>query len=158
MNRVSIAARTSVAIAVLAAAAACNRNASGPEFQTTSGVQPRQQAITVDGCMREGLAEKTFVLTADNQGSTTTPTSTYQLAANGDAVALGDYVGQEVEVSGTLRSEEKVDSSGAAAVENSPKGTSGTPTVQTKSELDVKQLTVTAVKPLGQKCAGAPNK
>jgi hypothetical protein len=157
MNRVSIAVRTAVGIAVLAAATACNRNAPGPQLETTSGVQPRQEAITVAGCMREGLAEKTFVLTADNQGSTTTPTSTYQLAASSDTVALGDYVGQQVEVSGTLRSEQKVDSSGAATVENSPKGTSGTPTVQTKSELDVKQLTVTAVKPLGQKCA-APEK
>src|SRR5689334_12264924 len=113
MNRISTAVRTAVGITVFAAATTgCNRNASGPELRTTSGLQPRQEAITVDGCMREGLAEKTFVLTADNQGSTTTPTSTYQLAANGDSVALGDYVGQEVEVSGTLRAEQKVDSSG----------------------------------------------
>jgi hypothetical protein len=156
MNRASITARTAVGIAVLAAATACNRNAAGPELQTSTGVQPKQEAITVNGCMREGLAENTFVLTADNNGSTTTPTSTYQLDATGHGVALADYVGQQVEVSGMLRSDQEVDSSGVTAVEKSAKGTSGTPTVQTKSELDVKQMTVSAVKPLGQKCAAAP--
>jgi hypothetical protein len=154
MNRVSIVARTAAAVAVLAAATACNRNAAGPELRTTTGVQPRQEAITVDGCMRQGLAENTFVLTTENDGSTTTPTSTYQL--NGQQVSLRDYVGQVVEVSGTLRSDQEVDTSGTTAVGKSATGTSGTPTVQTKTELDVKQMTVSAVKPLGHQCAAQP--
>ena len=57
---------------------------------------------------------------------------------------------------GTLQSDQEVDSSGTTAVEKSATGTSGTPTVQTHTELDVKQMTVSAVKPLGQQCAAQP--
>ena len=61
-------------------------------------------------------------------------------------------VGQQVEVSGTLRAEEQVATSGVA-VEKPAKGIDATPTVETKTELDVKEMTVSAVKPSGQRCA-----
>jgi hypothetical protein len=57
-----------------------------------------------------------------------------------------------VEVSGILRSEQQVASVGK--VEEKPaKGTSGQPVVETKSEIDVKTVTVQSVKPTGSRCA-----
>jgi hypothetical protein len=127
----------------------CNRNDPILETQTTSGVQPRMEAADVSGCLRAGNAENTFVLTATEAGGAG-ETATYQLT--GHDVNLRDYVGQQVQVSGTLRSEQQVASSGAAVVDEA-KGTSGTPTVETKTELNVKEMTVSAVKASGERCA-----
>jgi hypothetical protein len=145
LNRMAVAAGVA-----LIAATACNRNAPVPEAQRTTGVQPRMEPMSVAGCLRSGLADNTFVLTAE----ATNPDSkaaTYQLTGNN--VNLRDYVGQQVEVSGTLRAEQEIATSGVATAEKPTKGVDGTPTVETKTELDVRQLTVSAVKPSGERCA-----
>jgi hypothetical protein len=57
-----------------------------------------------------------------------------------------------VEVAGTLRSEQEVTSLGQPTEQKPAKGTTGTPTVETKSEVDIKRMTVTTVTPTGAKC------
>jgi hypothetical protein len=146
LNRIAGAA----SVVIMIAGSACNRNATVAEVQRTT-VQPRMEPITAAGCLRAGLAENTFVLTAAaaDPGS---KSSTYELT--GHDVNLRDYVGQQVEVSGTLRSEEQVATSGVAV--EKPKSSNGTPVVETRTELDVKQMTVSSVKPTGQRCAPEP--
>ena len=92
------------------------------------------------------------MLTAiDPTRSTTDPTTTYQLT--GSKVSLRDYAGQQVRVSGTVRAEQEVASRGVPETEKRAKGTSGTPTVETNTELDVKQMTVDSVESTGERCA-----
>jgi hypothetical protein len=107
--------------------------------------------MTATGCLRAGIGENTFVLLA-GQSEGATETATFQLAA-GPEVNLRDHLDQQVEVSGTLRAEEEVASLGATAVEEDrAKGTSGTPTVDTKTEVDVRWLQVNAIRPTGERC------
>jgi hypothetical protein len=146
LNRMAVAA----GVALTMAATACNRNTAVPEAQRTTGVQPRMESTTVAGCLRSGLAENTFVLTAEAPSSDI-KTATYQLTGNN--VNLRDYVGQQVEVSGTVRAEQEIATSGVTTAEKPAKGVDGTPTVQTKTDLDVRQMTVSAVKPSGGRCA-----
>ena len=130
---------------------ACKREATAPEVQTTSGEQARMQPMTVTGCLRGGLADNTYVLMASQTSGGATDTATYQLAAR-DEVNLRQYVGQKVEVAGTLRAEQEVASNGVATEQKPAKGTSGTPTVDTKTELDVKRLDVTRITPVSGRC------
>ncbi len=134
----------------------CNSNKNRqttPDAQTSTGEQPRAQAITVSGCLRTGtLAENTWVLIGDATGAATTgQVPTYQLIG-GDAAAFRNNVGQRVEVSGTVEAEQQVATSSGAIPENRAKGTSGTPTVETKTNVDIKRLDVTTVKPTGDRC------
>jgi hypothetical protein len=130
---------------------ACTREATAPELQTTRGEQARMQPVTVTGCLKGGLAENTYVLMASQASGAATDTATYQLTAR-DEVNLRQYVGQKVEVAGTLRAEQEVASNGVASEQKPAKGTSGTPTVDTKTELDVKRLDVTRITPAGGSC------
>jgi hypothetical protein len=133
-------------------AAGCNRKSAGPELQvTTTNAEARSEPVQVSGCLRAGLAENTFVLITNAESGTDQP-ATYQL--NGHAVPLRDYVGQRVNVSGTIRSEEHVATTGVAAAKPA-KGSSGTPIVETTAELDIRQLNVTGVNPTGDRCAAA---
>src|SRR5207253_1993905 len=84
---------------------ACNRSAAPPELQTTTGVQLKMEPVMAVGCLRHGLAEKTFVLTTAD--AATGKTSTYQLTDR-ENLHLLDYAGQQVEISGTVRAEEQV--------------------------------------------------
>ena len=146
LNRIASA----VGVVVVIAGSACNRSAAVPDVPRTTGLQPHMEPVTVAGCLRAGEAENTFVLTAA-AADPDSKSATYQLI--GHDVNLRDYVGQQVQVSGTLRAEQAVATSGGVAVEKPAKGTEGTPTVETKTELDVKQMTVSSVTPSGQRCA-----
>jgi hypothetical protein len=121
-----------------------------PELQTTTGTQQRMEPMTTTGCLRAGVAENTFVLlAAKTEGAG--ETATYQLAG-ADSSKLRDLIGQQVEVSGTLRAEEEVASRGAPVEADRARGTSGTPAVETKTEVDVRWLDASAVRPTGQRC------
>ncbi|HEY2904271.1 MAG TPA: hypothetical protein VGJ29_00110 [Vicinamibacterales bacterium] len=142
------------ALALISGACNSNKNRqTTPDMQTSTGEQPRAQAITVTGCLRTGtLAENTWVLISDPTSATTTGQApTYQLMG-GDAAALRNNVGQRVEVSGTVESEQQVATSSGVVPENRAKGTSGTPTVETQTNVDIKRLDVTAVNPTGDRC------
>jgi hypothetical protein len=130
--------------------AACKRQATAPELQTTTGQQPRMQPMTVSGCLKSGVADNTFVLMA-SKADGAMETATFQLNPR-QGVDLKQYIGQTVEVSGTLRAEQEVASTGQPTELKPAKGTSGTPTVETKSEIDVKRLDVNTVTPTGNRC------
>jgi len=148
-NRRSIRFTTVVFVAACSVSA-CKREATAPELQTTTGPQPRMEPMTVSGCLKSGMAENTFVLMASKTDNMT-ETATYQLTGRDD-LNLRQYVGQKVEVSGTVRSEEQVASTGGATETKPAKGASGTPTVETKTQVDVKRLDVSSVKPTGGRC------
>jgi hypothetical protein len=143
--------QTGMAAAMTLALCGCNRQKTiAPELQTTSGEKPRLEETKVTGCLKSGLAENTFVLTASKDEGAI-ETATYQLTGP-ERLGLRDYVGQKVEVAGTLRSEQEVTSLGQPTEQKPAKGTTGTPTVETKSEVDIKRMTVTTVTPTGAKC------
>jgi len=138
------------AVTLVVAMGACNRKAAAPELQTSTGNQPRMQPMTVTGCLKSGVADNTFVLMASQAGGSG-ETATFQLTGP-ERLNLREYVGQKVEVSGTLRAETEVTSSGGAVEQKPAKGTTGTPVVETKSDVDIKRLTVDSVKPTGSRC------
>jgi hypothetical protein len=112
--------------------------------------QPANTPTTIAGCLKAGEAADTFVLSvAQTQGSG--DTATYHLTGS-EGVNLRDHVGQNVEVSGTIRAQQELASRAPAQPAERATGTSGTPTVQTRTEIDIKQLDVASVKPLGGSC------
>ena len=67
-------------------------------------------------------------------------------------VKLADYVGQQVEISGTIRSEQQIAATSGTISEQPAKGTTATPKVSTETELDVKTMDVARVSPTGHRC------
>lgn len=143
-----------VVSASLLLAGACNKQKqAAPDLQTASGGATAPRAITVTGCLKAGtLADSTWVLMAtDTNGGTEKP-ATYQLVG-GDPDNLRNSAGQQVEVSGTVQADEQIASSSGPVPERAAKGTSGTPSVETKTDVDLKRLQVSAVKPTGNHCS-----
>lgn len=140
-----------LAIAALAfGAPACSKSRDkAPELQTQTPVRTIEQPKTIFGCLRSGVAENTFVLTASRSDGSTS-TATYQLKPGPD-VDLRGHAGQEVELSGVLETQQTVATSGE--VQQKPaKGATGTPTVETKAEVDVRTFDVSSVKSTGNRC------
>ena len=133
---------------VLLAAAGCRKNTPPTETQTMT-VEQKSESTAATGCLRTGMAENTFVLMTTG-ASGAGETATYQLA--GHNVDLQPYVGQQVNVSGTVTAESEIASSSGVPIEEKPKGTGGTPTIQTSSEVTLKQLSVESVQPAGGRC------
>jgi hypothetical protein len=131
---------------------ACNKNKqTTPDLQTSTGIQQRAEPVTVTGCLREGtMAANTWVLINETPDAAT-KVPTYQLMG-GDADALRKNAGQQVEVSGTVEAEQQVASSGEKVPESRARGTSGTPSVETKTDVDIRRLDVSALKPTGNRC------
>jgi hypothetical protein len=147
--------RTLVVIAAgMLACGGCKRaKAPAPETQSAVVIPSESQPITVSGCLRGGeLADASWVLIAKPSAAdgATLPPVTYQLIG-GDTSALRGNVGRQVEISGTIQAEQQVSSSGEA-VEKRAKGTTGTPTVETKTDVDIKRLAVSTVTPKGTGC------
>ena len=141
--------RTTIAALIIAAGAtgACSREeAQVPPAQVqTQSVQKPNVPTLVTGCLRAGEAANTFVLTTAKSVDGSTP-ATYQL--NGSAgVNLADHVGKRIEVSGVLREQAQIATSEPKQpAEEKAKGTSGTPAVQTTTQVAIRQLDVTEVK------------
>ena len=106
--------------------------------------------VTLSGCMRAGEAAETFVLTTSATADGQAP-ATYQLAG-ASGVNLRDQIGNRVEVRGVVRTQQESQSHTSGPAANAPTGTSGTPRVDTTTEVDIKHLDVSNVRPLGQKC------
>ena len=147
--------RTAIAALILAGAAsgACSHEESQvpPAQVQTQSVQKPNVPTLVTGCLRAGEAANTFVLTTAQSVDGSTP-ATYQL--NGSAgVNLADHVGKRIEVSGILREQAQIATNEPKqAAEEKAKGTSGTPAVQTTTQVAIKQLDVTAVKQAAGDC------
>lgn len=148
--------RTSIAALALLAAtsAACSRGdeTQAPTAQsTTQSTQPLNRPTTVIGCLRAGDAANTFVLTTTQTENGVNP-ATYQLAGTA-GVNLQDHVGRRVEVSGTLTEQQHIATTDAPTrADEKAQGTSGTPTVQTGTQLAVRRLEVSGVKAAGGEC------
>ena len=141
-----------MSIAIVSAAFSligCNKK-STPEIQSTQTIQRNGDPVQLTGCLRRGLiAEDTFVLLVA-QKDASGGTATYELIP-APGVNFSDQVGQQVEVSGTLQGEQIAHTEDAAR-ERAAKGTSGTPTIETKTDLDVRRVDATSLKPLGAAC------
>ena len=112
---------------------------------------PQNNPMTLTGCLRAGEATDTFVMTtAQTQDSA--ETATYHLTGV-QGLNLRDHIGQQVEVSGVVRSEQEMASaSPSRPADERATGTTGTPTVQTRTQLQVRQFEVSSIKPSGGKC------
>ena len=137
---------------MLIAIAACNREARAPvaESQAATPVTAANQPTTVKGCLRAGDAADTFVLTGE-RAARGQQTATYQLNPQ-QGVALADHVGQQVEVSGVIVAQQEVTAQTSAQPAGKATGTSGTPSVSTATELDLKQLNVHQIRKLDDSC------
>jgi hypothetical protein len=144
-----------VSSAVLVAAlAGCNRSNQKAtpvgELETQKAPQATNKPVTLTGCLRGGDAEDTFVLTTSATADGNAP-ATYQLAGV-KGVNLHDQIGKRVEVSGVVRAQQETESQGRGPAANKPTGTSGKPEVETRTQVDIKRLDVSNVKPLGDHC------
>jgi len=142
------------AACILAAAIGCNRNESAPppaQVQSQSTL-PANSPTTVTGCLKSGDAPASYVITtARTEGGT--ETATYQLMGNAGA-NLADHIGRQVEVTGVIRQTQELASTERArpAQAEGTTGSAGKPVVETRTEVDIKQLDVKSVKPLEDRC------
>ncbi len=142
-----------------AALAGCNRSEQSTtpvaESKTQHPVQPANQPMTVAGCLRGGDTADTLVLTtsaaANAAAGDSTGAATYQLAG-ASGVNLRDHIGRRIEVNGVLRAQQLTESHAAGPAANAPTGTAGTPRVETRTEVEIKHLDVSSVKPLAEDC------
>jgi hypothetical protein len=143
-----------VVLSLAALAGGCKRGQTPPpQVESTAGTQQKAEPVTIVGCLRSGaLADASWVLMTDpsNTGGTHEAPATYQLTG-GDQALLRENVGRQIEVTGTVNAEQEV-ASRSEAVERRAKGTTGTPTVDTKTDVDIRRLTVSSVKPTGSRC------
>lgn len=142
-------------VVVAGATGACNRAGDSeepkvPEAQTQSAPQAVNQPETVSGCLRAGDASDTFVLTTTRSKDREEP-ATYHLVGSG-GVNLQEHVGHRIEVSGVLSAQQQATSRSLDNSAERATGTAGTPTVSTRTEIDIKRLEVTSVRPLGESC------
>ena len=150
MSYARIAGTVVVAAVVSLAGTACSKDENrAPELATKTAEQPVNQPKTIAGCLHPGAATNTFVLTAaEAEGATTT--ATYELIPK-PGMDLHAYAGQDVEASGVLLTRQEVATSGKVDAEPS-KGAAGTPTVETRTELEVRKFQVESVKGTGNRC------
>ena len=132
--------------------AACSREAEVPPAQVQSqSVRQADTPTVVTGCLKAGDAANTFVLTTA-QTVDGTPAATYQLHGSG-GVNLVDHVGKRIEVNGVVREQAQIATREPAQVAGEKAtGTAGTPTVQTNTQLSIRQLDVSGVKAAGGDC------
>ena len=139
-------------IALSAAGCRSNEPSTPPAEDRAQAGQQANHPETVTGCLKAGDAPDTFVVTAARTAGST-ETATYQLVGN-SSVNLTDHVGRQVEVSGTVKQTHELASRDRARAAQ-PEGTSGgagKPVVETRTEVDIKQIDVSAIKPLGSRC------
>lgn len=135
--------------------AACAKGAGSgqnahAENQSATELAATGAPVTVTGCLRGGAVENSFVLTSVQQQGTV-GTATYQLEGK-QGVDFRHHMGQQVQITGTLGTETDVDSRGPVAAEPKAKGTTGTPAVQTDTDLQVRTLHVDTLTPSGSGC------
>ncbi len=150
-TRQRFALAAAVAAALVIPCAGCNRGentAPVAETQTQSPTRAANQPMTVTGCLRAGEAADTFVLTTSG-----TDVATYNLVSR-EGVNLADHVGHQVEVNGILVAQQQTTSrSDARADTDRATGTAGgTPSVATRTTVDIRQFEVNTVRPTGQDC------
>jgi hypothetical protein len=145
-----------LAVACGASTAACRRsnNETPPVAQIQSQTPPQavNQPVTLTGCLRAGEASDTFVLTASQTKDGETP-ATYLLVSKDSGVNFRENVGERVEITGVVTTQQQVSTmTPPAPPANKPTGTAGTPTVETQAKLEMRRLEVNSVNRLGAHC------
>ena len=135
------------------AAAACGSEPEVPPAQSqTQTTQQLNTPATLTGCLRAGEAANTFVLTASATTTDASTPATYQLDGSG-GVNLSDHVGKRIEVTGVIADQQHIATrEPAQTADQKATGTSGTPTVQTSTQLALRTLQVKQVRPAGGSC------
>jgi hypothetical protein len=137
-------------VAMGGAACSKTKSQSPSETQVAGEVRTPDAPMTVTGCLRAGNLADTFVLTQDASNTGAQETANYQLVG-ADGVDLHQHIGQRVQVTGVLASQQEV-ASRSTPTQEKPTGTAGKPTVQTETQLDIRTLQVKSVNPQGGKC------
>ena len=159
MIRIQTLGALAAALTLAAGSAACghgpsasqNQSNTPPETQTATPSNV-PMTTTVTGCLAAGDAADTYVLNAARADGATAAATYHLVGTNGDQ--LRNHIGEEVKVSGTVTSGEQIaERSMPQAEKDKAKGTSGTPVVQTQTDVQIQRLQVSAVAPQGQKCA-----
>jgi hypothetical protein len=132
--------------------AACSKSKSETpsETQVAGDVRTPGAPMTVAGCLRAGSLADTYVLTQDAATTGAADTANYQLLG-ADGVDLGKHIGERVQVTGVVASQQEV-ASRSKPTEEKPTGTVGKPTVQTETQVDIRTLQVQSINPQGGKC------
>jgi hypothetical protein len=152
-SRTVESALTAAVLAAGLSATACRGNdkqAPAAEMQSPTAAQATNQPTTVMGCLRAGESEGTFVLTAARKAPGE-QTATYHLVG-AEGVNLGDHVGRQVEISGVVNAQQEVATRSPAKPAENPTGTTGTPTVSTATELDIKRIDVRQIRKVADRC------
>lgn len=142
-------ARTFVAVAALSAlAVGCNRakqpQPPAAQTQTQTPVQSLNTPELVTGCLRAGDAADTFVLTTSQTQDGNLPV-TYEVIGT-PGVNLKDHVGERVAINGVVREQQSTTTASTSApATDKPRGTSGTPTVQTTATLQMRRIEVASI-------------
>ena len=152
MRKLRLISTTIAAAALAVSVGACQQEMAAPERQTTTGEQARMEETTVAGCLKAGMDDSTFVLITEGATGAETASATYQLT-NANNVNLKEHVNQQVRITGTLRAEQEFASTGRSVEDDRAKGTTGTPVIETRTEVEVKRIAVQSVQPSGEKCA-----
>ena len=138
-------------IAVAGGACSKGKKEMASETQVPGDVRTPNAPMTVAGCLRAGEASDTYVLAQDAAATGTTGTANYQLVGTG-GVNLREHIGERVQVSGVLASQQEVASRSTPSQQEKATGTTGTPTVQTQTQVDIRTLRVNSLNPQGGKC------
>ncbi len=140
-------------VVALTTAAGCSRDEKIPataEQQAASPVQEASHPMAVTGCLRTGDAAGTYVLTTD-RSTTGEPTATYQLVG-AEGADLSGHVGHRVEARGILNAQQQVTTRSTTDPAPNPTATSGTPTVSTATQLNLRRLEVHEVRQVEGSC------
>jgi hypothetical protein len=137
-----------LAVAFVVSSAGCSRDTATPvaETQTQTPARTANQPMTVTGCLRAGEAAETFVLTTSG-----TDVATYNLVGV-EGVNLHDHTGKQVEVNGVLVAQQQTASRAAAPADDKATGTAGTPSVETRTTVDIRQIEVNSIRRTGGDC------
>lgn len=139
------------AIAIGGAACSKGKKEMAAETQVSGDVRTPDAPMTVTGCLRAGEASDTYVLAQDAATTGAADNANYQLVGV-RGVNLRDHIGERVQVSGVLASQQQVASRSTPSQQDKATGTTGTPTVQTQTQVDIRTLRVNSVNPQGGKC------
>ena len=139
-------------LAAACAAGACSREPETPTPQSeTRSTQQLNTPATLTGCLRAGEAANTFVLTASPTTTAASVPATYHLDG-ADSANLAGHVGKRVEVTGVIAEQQHVATTEPATPADKATGTSGTPTVQTGTQLAIRRVQVQQVRPVAGSC------
>jgi hypothetical protein len=135
------------------AGTACSKSKGDVPSETQVAGEARTPRVpmTVAGCLRAGDASDTYVLTQDASNTGAPDTANYQLVGVKE-VDLRQHIGERVQVTGVLASQQEVAARSTPAQQDKATGTAGKPTVQTETRVDMRTLQVNSVNPQGGKC------